>query len=62
MEEAIITLEKRGISLRTHAKRIDAEGKLPVYHVYLGKQEYWFNTRKEVDDFVEARKRNSARN
>ncbi len=54
MEEAIITLEKRGISLRTHAKRIDAEGKLPVYHVYLGKQEYWFNTRKEVDDFVEA--------
>lgn len=54
MEEAIITLEKRGISLRTHAKRLDAEGKLPVYHVYLGKQEHWFNTRKEVDDFVEA--------
>lgn len=54
MEEAIITLEKRGISLRTHAKRLDADGKLPVYHVYLGKQEYWFNTRKEVDDFVEA--------
>jgi DNA gyrase subunit B len=54
MEEAIITLEKRGISLRTHAKRLDADNKLPVYHVYLGKQEHWFNTRKEVDDFVEA--------
>jgi DNA gyrase subunit B len=53
LEEALITLEKRGINLRDHAKRMTPDGKLPVYHVYLGKQEFWFATSKEVDAFVE---------
>ncbi|MBX9789891.1 MAG: DNA gyrase subunit B [Pirellulales bacterium] len=53
--DAITTLERRGISLRSLAGRRDpavAGGKLPVYHVYLGSQEHWFHTRDELDRFL----------
>jgi DNA gyrase subunit B len=54
LEEAIIALERRGISLRQHATRRDpATGKLPVFHVYIGRDEYWFTTRAELDAFLE---------
>jgi DNA gyrase subunit B len=53
MEDAIITLERRGVSLKRHAMRLDpATGKLPVYHVYLGSQEHWLYTRDELDHLV----------
>ena len=53
MEEPLTTLERRGVSLKIHAERQDAEtGKLPVYHVFFGMEELWFTTRKEVDDFI----------
>ncbi|HND50889.1 MAG TPA: DNA gyrase subunit B, partial [Pirellulaceae bacterium] len=52
MEEALIALERRGISLRTHAGRMDASGRLPVFHVFLGRKEHWFATRAELDEFV----------
>ncbi|HUY87943.1 MAG TPA: DNA gyrase subunit B [Pirellulales bacterium] len=53
MEESIIALERRGISLREHAQRQDpASGKLPIYHVFLGAHERWFATREELDAFV----------
>lgn len=53
MEDSIIALERRGISLREHAKRQDpASGKLPIYHVFLGAHERWFTTREELDAFV----------
>ena len=43
MEDSLIALERRGISLRTHALRQDpVSGKLPIYHVFLGTQEHWF--------------------
>ena len=39
LEESIIALERRGISLQLHALRQDpASGRLPVYHVFLGAQ------------------------
>jgi DNA gyrase subunit B len=53
MEEALIALERRGISLRRHAERLEEEsGKLPVYHVFLGIEEHWFTSRKALDDFL----------
>ncbi|HWB01311.1 MAG TPA: DNA gyrase subunit B [Pirellulales bacterium] len=53
LEDSINALERRGISLRTHALRQDpVTGRLPVYHVYLGNQEFWFATREELDAFV----------
>lgn len=51
MEEALIALERRGISLRLHATRMTGD-KLPVYHVYIGDKEHWFCTRDELDQFL----------
>ena len=54
MEEPLVALERRGVSLKIHADRQDpATGKLPVYHVFYGMEEHWLTTRKEVDDFIE---------
>ena len=53
LEDALVALEKRGISLRDHAARRDAAtGKLPLYHVYYGLEERWFTTRDELEKFV----------
>ncbi|HVU88324.1 MAG TPA: DNA gyrase subunit B [Pirellulales bacterium] len=53
LEESLVALERRGISLRQHAVRQDpVSGRLPVYHVYLGAHEHWFTTREELDKFV----------
>jgi DNA gyrase subunit B len=53
LEESLLALERRGISLRAHAARQDqASGRLPVFHVFLGRDEYWFSTRQELDQFV----------
>jgi DNA gyrase subunit B len=55
LEESLLALERRGISLRAHAVRRDpATGRLPVYHVFLGQQEHWFTTREKLDEFVAA--------
>lgn len=53
MEEALIALERRGIKLREHAERRDPEtGKLPVMHVFLGLDEYWFRGRVTLEKFL----------
>ena len=55
MEDSLIALERRGISLRIHAVRQDpVSGKLPIYHVFFGSQEHWFTTSDERDKFVAA--------
>ena len=55
LEESLLALERRGISLRAHAMRRDpATGRLPIYHVFLGQQEHWFTTREKLDEFVAA--------
>ena len=53
LEDALLALEKRGVSLRDHARRRDpATGKLPMYHVYYGIEERWFASRDEFEAFV----------
>jgi DNA gyrase subunit B len=53
LENALLALERRGIGLKTHARRKDPEtGRLPVYHVFLGHAEHWFTNRKALDEFV----------
>ena len=59
MEEAIVALERRGISLRAHAARQNAEGRLPVFHVFLGNQEYWFARRAELEEFLKQQEQQS---
>jgi DNA gyrase subunit B len=57
LEEAIIALERRGISLKIHAERQDTTGRLPIYHVYFDGREEWFSTRGELDNFVAAKEK-----
>src|SRR6478752_422169 len=57
LEEAIIALERRGISLKIHAERQDTTGRLPIYHVYMDGREEWFTTRGELDNFVAAQEK-----
>jgi DNA gyrase subunit B len=57
MEDAILTLERRGISLRVHSERMDKEsGKLPVFHLDLGTEDHWFVSRDKLDEFLVAKK------
>ena len=53
LEDALIALERRGVGIKRHALRQDpTTGRLPMYHVYFGTQEYWFTTRDELDQLV----------
>ncbi|MBL9163924.1 MAG: DNA gyrase subunit B [Planctomycetaceae bacterium] len=58
MEEAIIALERRGISLRIHAERQDpVTGKLPAVHVFLGFEEHWFLDMAQTHEFIAAKEK-----
>jgi len=53
LEDNLVALERRGISLREHAKRRDpTTGRLPIYHVTIGRTQHWFTTRLELDEFL----------
>jgi DNA gyrase subunit B len=53
LEDSLVALERRGISLRSHATRQDpVSGRLPIYHVFFGHQEHWFTTREQLDAFL----------
>ncbi|MBN2580815.1 MAG: DNA gyrase subunit B [Pirellulales bacterium] len=56
LEEPLLALERRGISLRALADRQDpATGRLPIFHVFVGREEHWFTTREKLDEFLAAR-------
>lgn len=56
LEEPLLALERRGISLRAHATRQDpTTGRLPVFHVFVGTQEHWFTTREQLEEFLARR-------
>jgi DNA gyrase subunit B len=58
LEDALVALEKRGISLRDHVVRRDAaSGKLPMYHVYYGLEEHWFTSRDQLEAFVKTKEK-----
>jgi DNA gyrase subunit B len=53
LEDALLALERRGISLRDHANRRDpVTGKLPIYHVFYGSEERWLASRSDLDAFL----------
>jgi DNA gyrase subunit B len=58
LEDALVALEKRGVSLRDHAARRDSKtGKLPMYHVYYGIEEKWFTSRDDFEAFVKGKEK-----
>jgi DNA gyrase subunit B len=53
MEDSLVALERRGVSLRAHALRQDPVSlKLPVFHVFYGSEEHWFTNREQLDEFI----------
>jgi DNA gyrase subunit B len=53
MEESIVALERRGISLKAHAERQDPDTlELPIFHAFYGTDEHWFTSRAALDKFV----------
>ncbi len=60
LEDALVALEKRGVSLRDHVARRDAAtGKLPMHHVYFGAEEHWFTSRDELEVFMTSKEQTS---
>ncbi len=58
LEDALVALERRGVSLREHADRRDpATGKLPMFHVYYGTEEHWFASREQLEAFVKGKEK-----
>ncbi|MCO6455402.1 MAG: DNA gyrase subunit B [Pirellulaceae bacterium] len=56
MEDALLALERRGVGLRTHVERMDVNtGRLPVFHVFLGGEEFWLSSRQDLDQFLKSR-------
>ncbi len=54
MEDPILALERRGLSLRGLVKRRHPEtGLLPVFHVLCGAEEHWFTTKEQMDSFLQ---------
>ena len=50
MEDAILALERRGVSLRVHSERIDpVTNKLPSWLLTYGNEEHWFQDTDEVE-------------
>jgi DNA gyrase subunit B len=56
LEDSILALERRGIALREHATRQDPQtGRLPIFHLSIGFEHFWFTTRHELDAFLTQR-------
>lgn len=54
MEDAITGLERRGVSLREHATRLDPQAnRLPMYHVVVGTSSKWFFNAGEIDQYLQ---------
>lgn len=51
MEDALIGLERRGISLRAHAARMQ-DNKMPVFHLSVGSKSHWFVTRDALTEYL----------
>ncbi len=53
MEDAILALERRGISLRIHAVRLEpVSGRLPSLLLTVGNEENWFLSQEEVETYL----------
>jgi DNA gyrase subunit B len=62
MEDSLIALERRGISLKAHAMRRDPEtGKLPIYHVILDGKDKWFVRPEDRDEFIAQHERETGK-
>jgi len=62
LEEPLETLERRGVDLRRVVTHYTTEdGLLCRYRVFLGREQYWFPSTEEVEQFVETEEKNRGR-
>ncbi|OYP36987.1 DNA gyrase subunit B [Rhodopirellula sp. MGV] len=55
IEDAIMALERRGVSLRVHALRLDpVSNKLPAWLLTYANEEHWFHSTDEVQEHLNA--------
>ncbi|WP_047817387.1 DNA gyrase subunit B [Rhodopirellula islandica] len=53
MEDAIVALERRGVSLRVHSERFDpVTGKLPPFLLTILGEEHWFMKQADVETYL----------
>jgi DNA gyrase subunit B len=61
LEDEVLKLERRGISLRVHAERMDpVTSRLPMFHVFYASEENWFTSRAEMDTYVQSKEAEAA--
>ncbi|MCA9194669.1 MAG: DNA gyrase subunit B [Planctomycetales bacterium] len=54
MEEALLALERRGVSLKDHAGRMDPETmRLPIFLLTVGNDSHWFHARDVLEAFID---------
>ncbi len=57
MEEALLALERRGVSLKAHAERMDRDNnRLPIFLLTVGNDTHWFMSRDLLEEFIEKEK------
>ena len=62
LEEPLIALERRGISLaRMAARHANENGLLPRYRISQGTVDHWFTTKADVEAFMEEHAKESGR-
>ena len=62
MEESIIALERRGVSLKAHAERIEKQtSRLPVFLVQVGRDLKWFGSRADLDAYLAAEEKKAGK-
>ena len=62
LEDSLYALERRGLNFKAHALRRDANtGRLPIYHVFQGREEYWLSSQQELEEFIAQREKQSGK-
>ncbi|AMV17187.1 DNA gyrase subunit B [Planctomyces sp. SH-PL14] len=58
LEEPLESLERRGLNLRSLAMQFATpDGLLPRYRIFLGSEQHWFQTKADVDSFLEEKQK-----
>lgn len=62
LEDSLYALERRGLNFKAHALRRDENtGRLPIYHVFQGREEYWLSSQQELEEFIAQREKQSGK-
>ena len=57
MEDAMLALERRGVSIKAQAERMDPEtNRMPIFLLTVGNDMHWFFTRDALEEFIETEK------